>query len=164
MVSKCKILVQRAHRFKAIPIRFLNHTADRRVSGRNRGIPLPDIYPLCTHPFLCKIIRAICPSLNINSNDFFSIFFHGFIVQKHRYIGLDGISYHIADLQRYAVRIGHSDYRTVILNVNIQFSTSQLAKAMISFLISSTTTSFSSMVSLSRKSIPPFSPLSLMVL
>ena len=50
-------------------------------------------------------------------------------MHEHCYIRLDGIPYHIADLQRYTVRVIHSDYRAVILDANIQFSSVTVSKS-----------------------------------
>ena len=49
-------------------------------------------------------------------------------MQKHCHIGLNCVPYHIADLQRNAVRIIKSGYCTVIPDANIQFAAITVSK------------------------------------
>ena len=90
---------------------------------------MSDIDAFWAHPFFGKIVRAVRSSLNIHSDNFFTIFFYCLIMQKHCHIWLNGIPYHIADLQRNFVRIIESDYCTIIPNPDIQLAAVTVCKS-----------------------------------
>ena len=125
---ECKFLLQAAHRFKAVSVRFLYHAANGGISGWYRGIALPDVNTFWAHSLFGNVIRTVCATLNIDLNDFLSGFLNGLVVKKHGDVRLDGIPNHVADLQRRSVRVIQTNHFAVVFNANIQRSSVSVCK------------------------------------